>query len=321
MSSTGNGVAASDESTQSRGERWLLIATNASVAVAIALILAKTAAWYLSESASLLGSLLDSIMDSMASVLTLLAVRYSLKPADHDHRFGHGKAESLAALAQAGFVLASALLLTAYCLRRVFGPEEPALQQPMAGVLVSGFAILCTFALVAVQSYAIRLTGSAAIRADSLHYRSDLMLNLAVIVALAGASQGYPRLDSLFGLGIAAYIAWGAWRIGWMAFDTLMDRELPAEVDREIVELALGHDGVLGVHDLRTRQSGMRYHIQLHLEFDDVMPLLRAHDIADRVEAALHARFPGADVMIHQDPHSVVAHENRQGGKVGASPG
>jgi ferrous-iron efflux pump FieF len=294
-----------------RAERWVLIASNASVAVALALIAGKSVAWYLTQSASLLGSLLDSVMDSMASVLTLLAVRYSLKPADADHRFGHGKAESLAALAQAGFIMASALFLLVYCVRRSLGAGADGPAHTAAGLAVSLFAIVCTLALVAVQSHAVRLSGSAAIRADSLHYRSDLMLNLSVIAALGGTAIGYPRLDALTGIGIALYIAHGAWHIGWVAFDTLMDRELPPEVDQAIVALALQHEGVLGVHDLRTRQSGMRYHIQLHLEFDDETPLLRAHDIADAVETALRARFPGADVLIHQDPCSAVLAERR----------
>ena len=298
-----------DQEAQARIRRWVLIATNASVAVAIVLILAKSVAWYFTASASLLGSLLDSVMDSMASVLTLLAVRYSLKPADADHRFGHGKAESLAALAQAGFITASSMFLMGYCLQRVITGDAEGLEHTAAGFWVSALAIACTLVLVSIQSHAVRISGSAAISADSLHYRSDLLLNLTVIFALAGARFGYPQLDAFVGMAIAVYIARGAWKIGWVAFDALMDRELPHEVDRAIMKLALSHAGVTGVHDLRTRQSGMRYHIQLHLEFDDSTPLITAHTISDEVEAALLREYPGADVLIHQDPSSVVALE------------
>ncbi len=291
------------------GLRWLLAASYASVGVAFVLIAAKLVAWFLTDSASMLGSLLDSVMDSMASLINMVAVRYSIKPADEDHRFGHGKAESLAGLAQSGFILASAILLLVHCAERLAGPPSHGLENAGIGVIVTVFALCCTLGLVAVQTHAIRLTGSTAIRADSLHYKSDILLNLSVMAALAGASLGFPRVDAVFGAGIAFFIAHGAWRIGWEAFDMLMDRELPPEVDREILALALAHREVLGVHDLRTRRSGNRYHIQLHLEFADETLLLSAHTVADEVEAAIAARFPGADIIIHQDPQGVVEPE------------
>ena len=293
-----------------KGLRWLLAASYGSVFVAFLLIAAKLVAWYLTDSASMLGSLLDSVMDSMASLINMLAVRYSIRPADEDHRFGHGKAESLAGLAQSGFILASAILLLVHCAERLTGPAPPALENASIGMAVTVFALCTTLALVAVQSHAIRLTGSTAIRADSLHYKSDIFLNLTVMAALAGASWGFPRIDAVFGAGIAFLIAYGAWRIGWEAFDMLMDRELPPEVDQEILALALAHREVLGVHDLRTRRSGNRYYIQLHLEFADELALLSAHNVADEVEAAIGARFPGADIIIHQDPQGIVAVEH-----------
>jgi cation diffusion facilitator family transporter len=289
--------------------RWLLAASYASVGVAITLILAKAVAWWLSGSASLLGSLLDSVMDSMASLVNMAAVRYALKPADADHRFGHGKAESLAALVQAGFILASSMLLAAHCAQRLLGEQPHVVAHESIGITVTIAALVLTIGLLALQSHVVKLTGSTAIRADSMHYRSDLLLNLVVGVALVSAARGFPLLDVAFGALIAVAIAVGAVRIGWEAFDMLMDRELPPEIDREILALALGCEGVLGVHDLRTRRAGTRYVIQLHLEFPDAMTLLAAHGVADEVERRLGQRFPGADVLIHQDPQSVVAAE------------
>ena len=290
----------------------MLAASYASVVVAFLLIAAKLVAWFLTDSASMLGSLLDSVMDSMASLINMVAVRYSIKPADEDHRFGHGKAESLAGLVQSGFILASSILLLLHCAERLAGSGTHTVENPAIGIAVTIFALVSTLALVAVQSHAIRLTGSTAIRADSLHYKSDILLNLSVMAALAGAGWGLPLLDAVFGGGIAFFIAYGAVRIGWEAFDMLMDRELPPEVDREILALALAHEEVLGVHDLRTRRSGNRYHIQLHLEFADDTALLSAHTVADEVEAAIGARFPGADIIIHQDPEGIVAAESLQ---------
>ncbi len=221
------------------GLRWLLAASYASVVVAFLLIAAKLVAWFLTDSASMLGSLLDSVMDSMASLINMVAVRYSIKPADEDHRFGHGKAESLAGLVQSGFILASSILLLLHCAERLAGSGTHTVENPAIGIAVTIFALVSTLALVAVQSHAIRLTGSTAIRADSLHYKSDILLNLSVMAALAGAGWGLPLLDAVFGGGIAFFIAYGAVRIGWEAFDMLMDRELPPEVDREILALAL----------------------------------------------------------------------------------
>ncbi|MBP8924772.1 MAG: cation diffusion facilitator family transporter [Pseudomonadales bacterium] len=289
--------------------KWLLIASYASVGVAIFLIVLKSAAWIYTGSASLLGSLLDSVMDSMASLVTVLAIHYSLKPADEEHRFGHGKAESLAALVQAGFILGSAGLLLLYCIQKLMRPTGHAVENAGIGLAVTVCAIVLTIGLVLLQSYVVRLTHSTAISADRLHYKSDLLMNLGVIVALVFAQRGFALGDVILGLLIALFISHGALRIGWDAFGMLMDRELPPEVDNAIFELAMAHSGVTGVHGLRTRRSGIRYVIQLHIEMPDDIPLLHAHRIADEVEAALLEKFPGADIIIHQDPHSVIEEE------------
>ena len=289
--------------------RWLLIASYASVGVAVFLIVVKSVALIYTGSASLLGSLLDSVMDSMASLVTMAAIHYSLKPADEEHRFGHGKAESLAALAQAGFILGSAILLFLYCMQKLLRPAGHAVENADIGLAVTACAIVLTIGLVLLQSYVVKLTNSTAISADRLHYKSDLLLNVSVIVALVCAQRGFGMVDVILGVLIALFISYGALRIGWDAFGMLMDRELPPEVDNAIFELAMVHSGVMGVHDLRTRRSGLRYVIQLHIEMADDMPLLHAHRIADEVEAALLGKFPGADIIIHQDPHSIVEEE------------
>ena len=293
-------------------ERWLLLASYGSVAVALLLIVVKAAAWLYTGSASMLGSLIDSFMDSMASVLSMVAVRYSLKPADEEHRFGHGKAESLAALAQSAFIMGSAALVFLCCLERVLHAEGRVLERTGSGVAVSVCAIVCTLGLLALQTHAIRLTGSTAISADRLHYKSDLLMNAAVIVSLLFAQRGIQQVDVIMGLVIAVIICSGAVQIGREAFGLLMDKALPPEIDQRIRELALSSPGVLGVHDLRTRRSGMRYIIQLHVELEDETSLRLAHGIADAVEMRLREAYPGADVIIHQDPHSAVAQEHAE---------
>ncbi|WP_085125030.1 cation diffusion facilitator family transporter [Tistlia consotensis] len=279
--------------------RW---ATYASTATALTLITLKLLAWWMTDSLALLSSLVDSLLDGTASVMMLLAVRHSLVPADREHRFGHGKVEALAALGQACLISGSALFLVFEALRRLFAPAP--VSHGELGLAVMAVSLVATFALTRFQNYVVRRTGSVAIRSDALHYLSDLLMNAAVILALVLTSQlGWTLADPLLGLAIAAFIVRGAWRIGVDAYNMLMDRELPDDERRRIVELVRQHSEVLGVHDLKTRTSGRTTFIQLHLEIDGGMTLYRAHAIAEAVEAELQTAFPNAEVTIHQDPH------------------
>jgi ferrous-iron efflux pump FieF len=284
-------------------DRLLRLATYASVATACLLILAKLGAWLVTGSVSVLASLVDSLMDAGASLVNLLAVHWSLMPPDAEHRFGHGKAEALAALGQATFIAGSALFLGSQAVDRLLHPQPVA--EAEVGLLVIGFAILVTLALLAFQRHVIHRTGSAAIRADALHYATDLATNVATVVALLLASAGWSGFDPLFGLAIGAYILYSALRIGFDAIQLLMDRELPEEARRQILDIAASVPGVLGVHGLRTRRSGQSRIIQLHLEIDDAMPLLAAHRIALDVEARIRDEHPDSDITIHQDPVSL----------------
>lgn len=288
---------------ETSNDRLLRLATYASVATACLLILAKLGAWLVTGSVSVLASLVDSLMDAGASLVNLLAVHWSLMPPDAEHRFGHGKAEALAALGQAIFIAGSALFLGSQAVDRLLHPQPVA--EAEVGLLVIGFAILVTLALLAFQRHVIHRTGSAAIRADALHYATDLATNVATVVALLLASAGWSELDPLFGLAIGAYILYSASRIGFDAIQLLMDRELPEEARRQILDIAASVPGVLGVHGLRTRRSGQSLIIQLHLEIEDVMPLLAAHRIALDVEARIRDEHPDSDITIHQDPVSL----------------
>jgi ferrous-iron efflux pump FieF len=283
-----------------RRARLLKLATNWSVATAAVLIVVKLVAWIETGAVSLLASLIDSLMDAAASVMNLIAVRYALRPADDQHRFGHGKAESLAALAQAAFITGSALLLTFEAVDRLINPRD--LTNPAAGLWVMVFATAATLLLLGVQRYVVRQTGSLAIRADSLHYLTDLLTNLVTIAAIALVMAGFGRADALLALAIAAYILYSAGGIGLQAVHDLMDRELPDDLQRRIVQVALEHPEVRGVHELRTRQSGPTRFIDLHLELNGRMSLAEAHRISDQVDNAIRSAVPGADVMIHQDP-------------------
>ena len=287
--------------------RLMRMATYASVSVALVLILAKLVAWGYSGSLSLLATLIDSSLDGLASLINLFAVRHALSPADREHRFGHGKAEALAGLGQAAFISGSAGFLLLEGVRRFINPE-PVLAHGL-GIAVMVFSIAATLCLLAFQRHVIRRTGSMAISADALHYRTDLLVNASVIVALLLAARGWPGFDALFAIGIALYILYSAWEIVRRAFDHLMDRELPDDEREQIKAIARSHQQVRGMHDLRSRRSGMDTFIQLHLELDDELSLLQAHEISDEVEAHLLEVYPAAEIIIHIDPVSVVADE------------
>lgn len=289
-------------STAKQNGRLMRLATYASVTTALVLIATKLGAWWLTGSVALLSSLIDSMLDAAASLVTLFAVGHALAPADAEHRFGHGKAEPLAALVQAGLITGSALFLVFEALPRLLNPQP--IESGGVGLAVMVFSILATFALTRFQYYVVRRTGSTAISADALHYFADLLTNAGVIVALILATQFNLLLaDPIIALVIAGYIFWSALKIGRSALDMLMDRELPDSQRKTILEIVRAHPDVLGVHELKTRESGQSTFIQLHLELDGGMSLYRAHVIADTVEAELQTHFPGANVIIHQDPH------------------
>ncbi|ADM43216.1 Cobalt-zinc-cadmium resistance protein [Edwardsiella tarda FL6-60] len=252
---------------------------------------------------------MDSLVDIAASLTNLLVIRYALQPADKDHTFGHGKAESLAALAQSMFICGSALFLFLTGFQHLLKPEP--MNDPGAGIWVTAFALVCTLALVTFQRWVVRRTQSQAVRADMLHYQSDVLMNGAILVSLGLSWYGVARADALFALGIGVYILYSALRMGYDAVQSLLDRALSPEERHLIVRIVREHRGVLGVHDLRTRQSGPTRFIQLHLEMDDTLPLVDAHAIADGVEHDLLQHFPAADVIIHQDPTSVVPAEQK----------
>ena len=269
--------------------------------VAILLIAAKTAAWVLTDSVSMLSSLVDSSLDLVTALITFFAIRQALTPADDDHRLGHGKAEALAGMAQAGFIAASAGGVTLTVVDR-FRHPHPA-QSEEIGIVVSAGAVVLTLALMAFQSYVVRRTGSLAVNADKAHYMADFVTNISVGVGLFLSSRlGEPLIDIAVALGVAIYLVVGAWGIGRTSVDVLMDRELADEERQRILAIVRSHPGVRNVHDLRTRSAGLTKFIQMHVVFQPTMSLGRAHVMGDSVEAEIRRAFPDAEVILHIDP-------------------
>ncbi len=295
-----------------RAGRLMKLATVASVIVATTLIFVKMGAWLLTDSISILSSLVDSLMDVVASLVNLVAVRHALQPPDAEHRFGHGKAEPLAGLGQSAFIAGSAVFLTIEAVSRLLTPRQVTHVEVGIGVMV--FAIAVTLVLVSFQRYVVRKTGSTAVGADALHYETDVLINGSVIVSLVLTKWlGWHLADPLIGIAIAAYLVRGAWQIAKRSLDVLMDREFPDEERDRIRGIVLAHPQVKGMHDLRTRSSGIQPFIQLHLELDAEMSLREAHAISDEVEERIKDSYPGAEVLIHEDPEGVVEERSQFG--------
>jgi ferrous-iron efflux pump FieF len=277
----------------------------ASVATATFLLGLKAYAAVATGSVAMLGSLADSALDVIASLVTLLGVRIAAAPADHDHRFGHGKAESIAALVQVGIIIVSAIGIAWRAGDRLLHGAETANAE--YGIGVSVVAIAATLMLIGYQRSVIRRTGSIAIGTDQVHYQSDLLLNLAVIAALAlDQYAGLTGADPLFGIAIAAWLLFGAWRASSRAVDQLMDKEWPDERRRAFVAVAARHPGGRGIHDLRTRSSGARDFAQFHIWVDPQMTVTQAHEVMEEIETELAREFPGVEVLIHLDPEGQV---------------
>jgi ferrous-iron efflux pump FieF len=283
-------------------------AALASITMALFLLALKIYAALATGSVAMLGSLADTALDVLASLVTLWGVRMAAQPADADHRFGHGKAEALAALFQVVLIALSACVILWRAAERLLQGEVTAKAE--YGIGVSIVAIVATLALLAYQRHVIAQTGSVAIHADHVHYQSDVLLNVAVIAALAlDQYAGLRWADPVFGIGIALALIWGAWRAAGQAIDQLMDKEWPDAKRQAFLDFAGTLPALSGLHDLRTRTSGTHDFVQFHVWMDPQMSVAHAHDVMEEAEDALIARFPGTEILIHIDPEGQVDKE------------
>ena len=282
-------------------QRLMRLATVASTSVALTLVVAKAVAWVVTDSVSMLSSLVDTSLDLVGSLITFFAVRQALVPADADHRFGHGKAEALAGLVQAGFIAASGCALLFAVAERFSAPKQ--VQEEGVGLMISALALVLTICLVAFQRHVVRRTGSVAIGADMAHYGTDLVATLVTGVGLfLSGFFDQPLIDSGIAGLVALYLMHGSWNVGRNSLDILMDRELPEEDRRRVEEIARRNPGVKDVHELRTRSGGLTRFIQLHIEVDRNLSLLNGHDIGRQVQGEIAKAFPGAEIILHVDP-------------------
>ncbi len=300
-----------NELSKEEKSKLMRSAGRASVVVALILIGIKLFAWNRTGSVSIFASFVDSSMDALASIINLIAIKIAIEPADEEHRFGHGKVEALAGLAQASFIAGSAFILLLNAVDRALKPQE--MTYINTGIYVMVISLVLTILLVLYQRYVVKKTGSTAVKADSLHYISDVLGNLAAIAALVLTIQGIPYVDILVGLVIGFFILKSAWDIVKESLDILMDRELPAEVKEEISKIILSHPKVHGFHDMKTRQTGIEYYIQFHVEVDDDMSLMDAHDVSEELEESLKKKYPHSVSIVHIDPKSLYESRPREG--------
>lgn len=279
-------------------------ATYAAIVVQGLMVVIKLAAWIATNSVSMLSALLNSLLDVTAAAVNLVAMQQAVVPADREHRFGHGKIEPLASLGQSGFIAGSAVVLMIQAFHNLLHPVT--VTNTGLGVAVMAFAIAATLVLLQYERSVVRRTGSLLVSGDALHNAGDVALNVGVIVSLGMTAEfGWRVIDPLFGGAIALWILWSAYHVAQRSIVQLMDRELPDEARARIREIALAHEEVRAVHDLKTRAAGPTAFIQIHLEMDGTMTLNELHRVADAVEADMLRAFPRAEIIIHQDPLGV----------------
>lgn len=289
---------------------WVRLAAIFSTSVALLLVVIKLYAWLVTDSSAMLASTTDSILDLFASVMNIVILRFALAPADKEHSFGHGKAESLAGLVQAAFVLGSAIILIFSGMSRLINPQF--IVKSEVAIWVTVAAIVLTLLLVVFQRFVIKKTGSIIISGDALHYQSDLFLNLGVLAAIFLSQGIWLQADGAFTIAVAIYLLIGAGKIIFQSVGQLMDRELADEDLMKIKDIVMTNNQARGIHELRTRQAGAQRFIQFHLELDDDLSLYEAHAIGDQIEARLLEAFEPCEIFIHHDPSSVVKNELEQ---------
>ena len=281
---------------------YALFAGIASLVTVSVLILMKAVAYWYSGSTSVMASLIDSFVDAGVSVMTVFAIQYSLKPADSEHRYGHGKIEGVMALLQAAFIMSAAIFLIFESFIRFIRPIEVVHHHLVYVVLA--ISIMLSLTLVMIQRYTLKMAPSLAVEADQAHYLNDIVVNLGVMAVLVALSQGAPLwVDPAFSIVLALYISYTVKDIAKRGLDMLLDRELPDEIRKKITDKIVSHKEVMGMHDLRTHKSGMKIFISFDLEVDSSLSLLDAHNIARDIEVDIVASFPNAEVLIHIDPH------------------
>ncbi len=288
--------------TQHNHNRLLKNATYFSVSTAALILIMKIYAWVITNSAAVLASLIDSALDITSSIITMIALKFSLIPPDDNHRFGHEKIQDLAVFGQATFFIASSIFVIFSAIDHLH--HHVIVSNHKIGIYIMLFSILATSFLMIYQHYVISITNSNIIKADKLHYATDLLANLTVIVSIYTSSK-YWFLDAVFAMIIGIYLFVGAFKILRSALVNLLDEEFSKTEKLKIFEIIDKHkdaNNIISIHDLKTRKAGNKHFIQFHLVMDGKKNLKDVHSITEIIEHELLNEFGEAEVIIHQDP-------------------
>lgn len=288
-------------------QKLIKLASYFSVVTASIILIAKIYGWFATESQSMLASLIDSMLDVSSSFINVIAIRFAMKPPDHEHRFGHEKYQDLAVFSQAIFFIVSSLFTLFSSSRALFEPR--AITNSDKGIEVMYLCIVLTVILVAYQTYVLRKTKSMIIAADKLHYFTDFLTNIVVIISIY-FSERFWFIDPLFGIAISLYIMHASYGLFKASLKNLVDEEFSNEDRAKIVAVISNFKNIKGLHDLKTRHAADKAFIQLHLEMEGNMSLFEAHIISDQISLEIEKVFPGSEIIIHQDPEGVEHHVN-----------
>jgi cation diffusion facilitator family transporter len=303
----------------STNQRLRRLASNTSFSMALTLVGIKIVAWALTGSMALLAAAVDGILDVCTSAVTLIGVRFAERPEDHNHRYGHGKGETLSAFMQALLLAGAGFALAVQALRRFLHPQP--LTALDAGLLMTGGSLIAVLCLVAMQSWVIRATQSTAIRADRRHYVADIVVNLGILISLGSTwATGWRRIDPVIGIGLSIYMIWSGWTMVRGVLHSLLDEELSEPERSKILEAVRATQGVVDVHDLRTRNASDKKFIDFHLEIGGALTVRAGHDICERAADAVRSLYDGkADVLIHAEPAGI--EDERLDDRVGGGKG
>ncbi|MFB2561915.1 cation diffusion facilitator family transporter [Rhizobium sp. IMFF44] len=268
----------------------------------------KMLAWWLTGSVALLSDGLESLVNVVAAFIAFFVIRYAQKPADHDHPFGHHKAEYLSAVTEGVMIVVAALMIVQEAVGHLGNPQP--MQAPLLGLAINFIAgvINGVWALTLIR--AGRTHRSPALTADGQHIMSDVYTSIGVLIGLLLAlGTGQPIFDPVLAILVAINILYQGWKVISTSIDGLMDKAVLPEEEETIKNAIAGNaEGSLGVHDLKTRRAGAVTFVDFHMVVPAAMPVREAHRICDRLEDAIRAIHAGAEITIHVEPEGEKAH-------------
>ena len=279
-------------------------AALASIAASAALTAGKAVVGVLTGSLAILSEAGHSLLDLAATVLTFAAVRVSGKPADAEHQYGHGKMESVAALAETAllFILAAGVAYEAGI--RLVGEQAHVVEATPYAFAVIAVSVVVDFFRARALARVAKESASQALEADALHFSSDMWSSIAVLIGLGGVALGYAWADSAAALVVAVFICVAGWRLGRRTIDTLTDTA-PAGVSDQVAAIARRVPGIVDVERVRARPAGAALFIDLSVGVSRTLPLDRVTAIKDRLSQAIRAAFPAAETTITTEPHAL----------------